>query len=182
MPFYPHVDIGCGVVALRTQFVGSDLPPDRKPLREANDRTVPLSAGNANAPDSWQDSPHASARIADLEAGAAAAAFDPDSNAESWRRQLGSLGSLNHFIEVSLDEEERVWLLLHSGSRGVGNKNRRAPHQGGAAAVCAAVHQAARPRPGLPRGDEFSTYIRQLRWAQKFALLNREEMMDRVRD
>lgn len=122
MPFYPHVDIGCGVVALRTQFVGSDLPPDRKPLREANDRTVPLSAGNANAPDSWQDSPHASARIADLEAGAAAAAFDPDSNAESWRRQLGSLGSLNHFIEVSLDEEERVWLLLHSGSRGVGNK------------------------------------------------------------
>jgi tRNA-splicing ligase RtcB len=95
---------------------------------------------------------------------------------------LGSLGSGNHFIEVSLDEADRVWLFLHSGSRGVGNKL-AAKH------IRVAQEQCARRHITLPDRDlaylvegepEFDAYIQALRWAQRFALLNREEMMDRV--
>jgi tRNA-splicing ligase RtcB len=95
---------------------------------------------------------------------------------------LGSLGSGNHFIEVSLDETDAVWLFLHSGSRGVGN--RIAGHH-----IKVAQEQMKKYWITLPDLDlaylvegtaEFDRYIADLRWAQHFALLNREEMMDRV--
>jgi tRNA-splicing ligase RtcB len=96
--------------------------------------------------------------------------------------QLGSLGSGNHFIEVTVDEQDRVWLFLHSGSRGVGNKIAQ-KH------IAIAQERARRDALDLPDRDlawldegtpEFDRYIAELRWAQHFALLNREEMMDRV--
>jgi tRNA-splicing ligase RtcB len=125
---------------------------------------------------------HTSVRIADLEARAESAHFDPADYAGNWRLQLGTLGSGNHFIEVSLDEEGRVWLFLHSGSRGVGNKI--AMHHIKVAQQQCAKRWIDLPHPDLAylvEGDiEFDTYIRELRWAQHFALLNREEMMDRV--
>src|SRR5262249_3257859 len=102
----------------------------------------------------------------------------------NWRLQLGSLGSGNHFIEVSLDESDRVWLFLHSGSRGVGNKLAQRH-------IKIAQAQMAKDRGTLPDRDlaylvqgreECSAYIRDLRWAQHFGLLNREEMMHRVVD
>jgi hypothetical protein len=98
--------------------------------------------------------------------------------------QLGSLGSGNHFIEVTADEENRVWLFLHSGSRGAGNKI-ASKH------IAIAQDRARREALDLPDRDlawldegtpEFDRYIAELRWAQHFALLNREEMMDRVAD
>jgi len=95
---------------------------------------------------------------------------------------LGSLGSGNHFIEVSLDEDDRVWLFLHSGSRGVGNKIAQ-HHIKVAQALCEKwwIELPDRDLAYLVQGtDEFWMYIRELRWAQKFALLNREEMMHRV--
>jgi tRNA-splicing ligase RtcB len=96
--------------------------------------------------------------------------------------QLGSLGSGNHFIEVTVDEEQRVWLFLHSGSRGVGNKI--AQHHIDVARRLCAQWWIELPDPDLAYlvegTDEFWAYMRDLRWAQKFALLNREEMMDRV--
>ena len=121
-------------------------------------------------------------RIDELEQLAEKSGFDPASYAGNWRLQLGTLGSGNHFIEVSLDEQDAVWLFLHSGSRGVGNKI--AMHH-------IKVAQALMERwwITLPDDDlaylvegtpEFSRYIAELRWAQHFALLNREEMMDRV--
>jgi tRNA-splicing ligase RtcB len=103
--------------------------------------------------------------------------------APNWRLQLGSLGSGNHFIEVSLDELDRVWLFLHSGSRGVGNKL-ATKH------IKIAQEQCRKRWISLPDADlaylvegdpEFWAYIRDLRWAQHFALLNRDEMMHRVR-
>jgi tRNA-splicing ligase RtcB len=99
-----------------------------------------------------------------------------------WWMQLGSLGGGNHFIEVSLDENQQVWLFLHSGSRGVGNKIAQL-YIKAASALCQR-RWIALPHPDLAylvEGDkEFTAYIQDLRWAQKFALLNREEMMDRV--
>lgn len=179
MPAAVGVDIGCGMIAVRTQFLAGDLPADRKPLREAIEASIPLSKGNYNT-DTARDS--AQARIEDLEARATNAHFNPESYAANWRMQLGTLGSGNHFIEVSLDEEDRVWLFLHSGSRGIGN--RIAVHHIKVAQAQCAKWWISLPDPDLAYlvegTDEFWTYIRELRWAQHFALLNREEMMDRV--
>lgn len=172
------VDIGCGMIAVRTQLSAGDLPRDRRPLREAIEQAIPLSAGHYNASLSHS----AEARTRKLARMAAGAHFDPAAYSANWRLQLGSLGSGNHFIEVSLDENDQVWLFLHSGSRGVGNKI--AQHH-----IEVAQHYAARNRITLPHPDlaylvegtpEFGRYIAEMRWAQHFALLNREEMMDRV--
>jgi tRNA-splicing ligase RtcB len=179
MPAAVGVDIGCGMIAVRTQYVAGDLPADRRPLREAIEAAVPLSAGKFN---DAVTRGHTNVRITDLEARAESAHFDPADYAANWRLQLGTLGSGNHFIEVSLDEEDRVWMFLHSGSRGVGNKIAMT-HIKVAQRQCA-ERWIDLPDPDLAylvEGDqEFETYIRELRWAQHFALLNREEMMDRL--
>ena len=178
IPAAVGVDIGCGMIAVRTQFTRDDLPSERTSVREAIERAIPLSAGGYNRKVVATAAP----RIAELEALAELAGLDPSSYAGHWRVQLGSLGSGNHFIEISLDEQDRVWTFLHSGSRGIGNKI--AQHH-----ITVAADVARRYWIDLPDSDlaylvegtpEFSRYIRELRWAQHFALLNREEMMDRV--
>jgi tRNA-splicing ligase RtcB len=179
MPAAVGVDIGCGMIAVRTQYRADDLPTDRRPLRESIEAAVPLSAGKYNDAVTRE---HTEARIADLTARAESAKFDPADYAGNWTMQLGSLGSGNHFIEVSLDEDDGVWLFLHSGSRGVGNKI--ATHHIKVAQTQCAKRWIDLPDPDLAYlvegDDEFWKYIRELRWAQHFALLNREEMMDRV--
>ncbi|MDQ4085291.1 MAG: RtcB family protein [Actinomycetota bacterium] len=179
IPAAVGVDIGCGMIAVQTQLNARDLPADRRPLREAIEEAVPLSAGHYNR-DVTRD--HTKWRVDQLERDADAAGFDPDGYDRRWRLQLGTLGSGNHFIEVSLDENDDVWLFLHSGSRGVGNKIAQY-HIKEAQRLC------RKRRVNLPDRDlaylvegtgEFDKYIRELRWAQQFALLNREEMMDRV--
>ncbi|MBD8058563.1 RtcB family protein [Cellulomonas sp. JH27-2] len=180
IPAAVGVDIGCGMIAVRTQWTAEQVRAegDLSSLRRAIEKAVPLSAGAAN-----QDlTASAAARVTLLEQEAAAAGFDPDQRLGRWRLQLGSLGSGNHFIEVSADETGTVWLFLHSGSRGVGNKI--AQHH-----IAVARELCARWWIGLPDRDlaylvegtdEFWSYVRELRWAQHYALLNREEMMDRV--
>jgi tRNA-splicing ligase RtcB len=116
IPAAVGVDIGCGMIAVRTQFRAVDLPRNRDAVHAAIARAVPLSAGRYNK----QLQPTAKARVNRLEN--TAGVHQADGASPNWRLQLGSLGSGNHFIEVSLDEDERVWLFLHSGSRGVGNK------------------------------------------------------------
>lgn len=178
MPAAVGVDIGCGMIAVQTQFEASDLPADRRTVREQIERAIPLSAGKANRKVVATAAP----RVAELEALAEAKGFDPSRYAGNWREQLGSLGSGNHFIEVSLDERDRVWLFLHSGSRGVGNKI--AQHHIAVAKRLAKQWWIDLPDPDLAYlvegTPEFTRYIAELRWAQHFALLNREEMMDRV--
>jgi len=134
-----------------------------------------MSAGRNNR----SLTPTARARVAELERMATRdyAAIDP-----SWRLALGTLGGGNHFIELATDEEDRVWLTLHSGSRGIGNRI-------GNMHIKRAQQRARREKIDLPDNDlaflvegtpEFDEYIRDLRWAQEFARLNRDEMMDRV--
>jgi len=172
------VDIGCGMIAVLTQYRAAELPADRRPLREAIERAIPLSAGRYNRKVAATAEP----RVLEMLEMALAAGFEPGRYSATWERQLGTLGSGNHFIEVCLDEEDRVWLFLHSGSRGIGN--RIAQHHITEARLLARQQRIDLPDPDLAyltEGTaEFDAYIRELRWAQHFALLNREEMMDRV--
>jgi tRNA-splicing ligase RtcB len=164
---------------VRTQFTRDHLAGrDLDVLHEQISRSVPLSAGHDNPKVRETAAP----RVEELRA--LPGAGQADAVAGRWPLQLGSLGSGNHFIEVSLDEAERVWLFLHSGSRGVGNRL-ASKH------IRVAQEQCARRSVTLPDRDlaylvegepEFDSYIEALRWAQRFAYLNREEMMDRVVD
>ncbi|GAA3464960.1 RtcB family protein [Saccharothrix longispora] len=179
IPAAVGVDIGCGMIAVRTPFTGDDFRSRRlAPLRQAIERAVPLSAGKYNK--TLTDT--ARERVEVLDRHAEDAGFDPASHAGNWRLQLGTLGSGNHFIEITLDETDRVWLFLHSGSRGVGNKIAQ-KH------IRIARQQCERRGIDLPDPDlaylvededQFWRYVEEMRWAQEFAWLNREEMMDRV--
>jgi tRNA-splicing ligase RtcB (3'-phosphate/5'-hydroxy nucleic acid ligase) len=179
IPAAVGVDIGCGMQAVRTQFTAEDMRRrgNLASLREAIEAAIPLSAGKYNDVVSGTGTAERTAALEETEGAASADAIAPN-----WRLQLGSLGSGNHFIEVSLDELDRVWLFLHSGSRGVGNRL-ASKH------IKTARHLCERWRISLPDPDlaylvegtdEFWAYIRDLRWAQKFALLNRAEMMHRM--
>ena len=181
IPAAVGVDIGCGMMAVRTQSTADELPSNRATLRRAIEAAIPVSAGNYNK---RMHSTHTEALVADLENTATSTGVDPDRYSPNWRLQLGTLGSGNHFIEVSADEEDRVWLFLHSGSRGVGNRIAQR-HIKIAQQLC---EKWWIPLPDrdlaylVEDTDEFWTYIRDLRWAQRFALLNRQEMMHRVQD
>jgi tRNA-splicing ligase RtcB len=181
IPAAVGVDIGCGMIAVRTGFTRTEVTGAGRSLADLRKRieaAVPLSAGHYNG--AVTDT--ARARVATLTEHAERAGFDPAAYAKNWPLQLGSLGSGNHFIEVTADEEHRVWLFLHSGSRGVGNRIAQR-HIRMAQELCR-KWWIPLPDPDLAYlvegTDEFWAYIRELRWAQEFALLNREEMMDRV--
>jgi tRNA-splicing ligase RtcB len=181
IPAAVGVDIGCGMIAVRTQFTRDEFTAHSMPLatlRLAIEHAVPLSAGAANQKLTATAQP----RVELLGKKAAEAGFDPGSYARKWDVQLGTLGSGNHFIEVTVDEQDRVWLFLHSGSRGVGNRIAQY-HINVARELCERwwIRLPDRDLAYLVEDtDEFWHYIRELRWAQEFALLNREEMMDRV--
>jgi tRNA-splicing ligase RtcB len=181
MPACAGVDLGCGMRAVRTQLTAADARRigDLGKLRSAIESVIPLSAGKYNTAIYSQET---DARIADLEQ--RQSADSAEKIAPNWRMQLGSLGSGNHFVECSLDEQDRLWLFLHSGSRGVGNKL-AGKHIRMAQDLCKRWWITL-PDPDLAYlaegTDEFWAYIRDLRWAQHFALLNREEMMHRVID
>lgn len=176
IPAAVGVDIGCGMCAVRTQWTVNDL--DRSnlaTLRELIEQEIPLSAGKYNT----TLTETAEQRCAELDM---SARFDPAGYAANWKLQLGTLGSGNHFIEITADEQQRVWAFLHSGSRGIGNKIAQR-HIKVARELCE-KWWISLPDPDLAYlvegTDEFWSYIRELRWAQHFALLNRDEMMDRV--
>jgi tRNA-splicing ligase RtcB len=178
IPAAVGVDIGCGMAAVRTQYHRDDLVGDLRRLRTSIEEAVPLSAGSYNS----RLTESARRRVDQLTGEAEKARFDPLRYAKNWTLQLGTLGSGNHFIEVCHDESGAVWLFLHSGSRGIGN--RIATHH-----IQVARQLMEQRRIDLPDrdlayleegSDEFDAYLRELRWAQNFALINRDEMMDRV--
>lgn len=175
IPAAVGVDIGCGMIAVKTQFKKEDLPKDLAKLRTSIERSIPLSAGSYNT----KLTASAAERITYLEG---KAEKDYKKFVDNWNLHLGTLGSGNHFIEITLDETDSVWLFLHSGSRGIGNKIAQF-HIAKAQELCKKWYitlqdpDLAYLIEGTP---EFWDYMKDLRWAQEFALLNREEMMDRV--
>ncbi len=183
IPAAVGVDIGCGMIAVRTNKTRRALPRDLSPLVNLFSRSIPAGVGRerkAAKGDSQRAQTRRAARWLEddplphlpAERGKAGPeGFDQDRAL----RQLGTLGSGNHFVEVCLDEDDRVWIVLHSGSRGIGNAIattfiRRAQQENTA-------KLEDRDLAAL-RGPSFELYVDMMEWAQRYAFANREFMMD----
>src|SRR3954453_6025902 len=177
IPAAVGVDIGCGMIAVRTPLTRADIR-DPAAIRAGIERRIPTSAGRNNA----KLTPSAAARVATLEQFATETRATPDQYDKNWRLALGTLGGGHHFIELAEDADGAGWLTLHSGSRGVGN--RIGSHYIKVAQDVCRTRQVTLPDRDLAYLPEdhpaFTAYLRDLHWAQQFALHNRNEMMDRV--
>jgi tRNA-splicing ligase RtcB len=114
IPAAVGVDIGCGMIAVKTPLTRADLP-ELQAIRQGIERRIPMSAGKFNTKVSASARP----RIDELRTLASGRDLNKEFGTKSWELELGTLGGGNHFIEVCLDETEHVWLTLHSGSRGI---------------------------------------------------------------
>jgi tRNA-splicing ligase RtcB len=171
------VDIGCGMAAVETSLRAHDLPDDLRALRSAIERAIPVGfdAHDAAAWEGTSDELRAEGRA--LMQGYDELAFRPKGLEQKVTRQLGTLGGGNHFIEVCLDTDDKVWLLLHSGSRNIGktlaeHHVERAQHLKHNEALVdrdLAVFLAGTP--------QFEAYRRDLFWAQRYAAFNRAVML-----
>ncbi|WP_165668129.1 RtcB family protein [Metapseudomonas otitidis] len=187
IPAAVGVDIGCGMVAARTSLTASDLPDNLAGLRSAIEKAVPhgrsVSRGGRDK-GAWEDVPE----LADHAWSALAGRFKvitdkyPRLEKTNNRKHLGTLGTGNHFIEVCLDEAQRVWFMLHSGSRGVGNAI-------GSLFIELAQADMRQHIANLPDRDlayfeegsqHFDDYVEAVGWAQDFAKQNRALMMHAV--
>lgn len=176
IPAAVGVDLGCGMMAVRTSLAASDLPDNLSAARSAIEAAVPH--GRAG----WTDVPDAVGRAwsSDLAADFAKICDKHPAIAKSNHVvHLGTLGTGNHFIELCLDESDQVWVMLHSGSRGVGNRI-------GSYFIERAKEDMRRWHVNLPDQDlaylvegseHFDDYVEALDWAQRFARMNREQMM-----
>ncbi len=184
IPAAVGVDIGCGMMAVRTSLTASDLPDNLGRVRSAIEAAVPHGRdhnGGKGDTGAWSDVPD---HVASVWAG-----FEPgfkrivDKHPKVERSNnvvhLGTLGTGNHFVEVCLDEADRVWFMLHSGSRGVGGRI-------GSLFVALAKkdmegHLGQLPDKNLAYLSEgnqhFDDYMEAVGWAQEFALASREIMM-----
>lgn len=179
IPAAVGVDIGCGMIAVETPLTATDIADlSLAELRDSVESAIPLSPGVYNSGTGRYD--FTQARLDMLTELAERTGVDL-SHSPTWQRQLGSLGGGNHFIELCLDERDRVWLFLHSGSRGVGNKIAK-KHIKIAERLCKQwwIDLPTPELAYLPQGTpEFTAYLADLKWAQTFAYENRAEMMDR---
>jgi tRNA-splicing ligase RtcB len=184
IPAAVGVDIGCGMNAVRTSLTAHDLPDTLARLRSAIEAAVPVGF-NQHEWDKVRGSAHQ--RIAralddrlDRIVGKHPGLMKMQRQfARTWVCQIGTLGGGNHFIELCLDEESRVWVMLHSGSRGTGNVIGRYFIE--AARKDMRRHKINLPDRNLSYFSEGSTwfddYVEAVDWAQDYALTNRREMM-----
>ncbi len=187
IPAAVGVDIGCGMMAVETSLNASHLPDNLKGLRSAIEKAVPhgrTSHGGRGDRGAWHSIPERQAEAWKGLAGTykSIARKHPKLGEGNDVNHLGTLGTGNHFIEVCLDEAERVWFMLHSGSRGVGNRI-------GSYFIEMAKQEMKRHARNLPdvnlayleEGTEhFADYVEAVGWAQRFAMTNRQLMMDAV--
>jgi tRNA-splicing ligase RtcB len=183
IPAAVGVDIGCGMNAVRLSLTARQLPDSLARVRAAIERAVPVGFDEHGDSGSRRDAcaplarrlesiVHKHPKIAKMQR----------QHESKWVRQMGSLGGGNHFIEVCLDEGAHLWVMLHSGSRGVGN--------------CIGQYFIARAREAMQKRDAhlpdhdlawfdegtqvFDDYVQAVGWAQDYALANRGEMMDLI--
>ncbi|WP_084418003.1 RtcB family protein [Henriciella litoralis] len=187
IPAAVGVDIGCGMMAVRTSLTASQLPDSLGSIRSAIEKAVPhgRTAGRGRRDKgSWENPP----KSADDVWMGMKDKFDlitdkhPAIAKSNNHKHLGTLGTGNHFIEICLDESDRVWIMLHSGSRGVGNRI-------GSYFIELAKKDMRKwfinlPDENLsyfPEGtDHFDDYVEAVDWAQSFAAANRTVMMANV--
>jgi tRNA-splicing ligase RtcB (3'-phosphate/5'-hydroxy nucleic acid ligase) len=187
IPAAVGVDIGCGMMAAKTTLNARDLPDNLGPLRSAIEKAIPHGLTpkfRGRDRGSWENPPAAvDAAWAQLKH-----EFDaicektPKLERTNNYRHLGTLGSGNHFVEVCLDEQDAVWFMLHSGSRGVGNAI--GSHFIELAQQDMRHHIANLPDKDLAYLEEgtehYDDYVEAVGWAQKFARMNREVMMQNL--
>jgi len=187
IPAAVGVDIGCGMIAARTSLVASQLPDHLFALRTAIEAAVPhgrTDNGGRNDKGAWSHLPEAQrAAWSQMKPGYdALVAQHQKLDRGSHATHLGTLGTGNHFIELCLDEQDHVWFMLHSGSRGVGNRI-------GSYFIELARQDMKRWFINLPDADlgyfaegseHFDEYVAAVTWAQEYARINRELMMQAV--
>jgi tRNA-splicing ligase RtcB len=188
IPAAVGVDIGCGMAAVRTSLNARDLPDGLGELRTEIEAAVPhgrTANGGPGDLGSWRGGPpERVVRAWEELAPGYAAVIELEPQAAHGRTvdHLGTLGTGNHFVEICLDEADAVWVMLHSGSRGVGNKF-------GTRFIELAKQEMRRWFVNLPDEDlaylpegsrHFNAYVRAVTWAQRYALVNRRLMLDAV--
>lgn len=187
IPAAVGVDIGCGMMAVKTTLHANQLPSDLKPLRAAIEKAVPhgrTNQGGRGDRGAWQDVPERNwQQWLKLQTGyQRIIEKHPKLDRGNHVNHLGTLGTGNHFIEVCLDERDYVWFMLHSGSRGVGN--RIGTYFIELARVDMRQHIANLPDRDLAYFQEgsrhFDDYWEAVYWSQEFARINRDLMMDAI--
>jgi RNA-splicing ligase RtcB len=174
IPSAVGVDIGCGMIAAELDVTEDQLPDSLEPLLARIERAIPAGVGRGHG------------TVADR-AGRWLAQHRPATDlskaqVQKAATQFGTLGSGNHFFELCLDERGRVWVVLHSGSRGIGNQLAQMH-------IARARRLAKHAQLGLEDPDlawftqgtpEFAAYVADMLWAQEYAKANRDQMMDRA--
>ena len=188
VPAAVGVDLGCGMMAVETSLRAADLPDSLAPVRSAIEAAVPhgrTGGGRRNDRGAWGEVPDRVGQrwaIELAERFAGITAKHPKLADANHVVHLGTLGTGNHFVELCLDERDHVWVMLHSGSRGVGNRI-------GSYFIALARDEMRRwfvrlPDENLaylPEGSEhFDDYVEAVAWAQDFARINRELMLAAV--
>jgi len=190
IPAAVGVDLGCGMMAVQLNIAAKHLPDSLAAMRTAIEAAVPHGRSNNGAAGdrgAWGDIPHDVDVTWRSRVGVAAydelCARHPKMRAHNTVGHLGTLGTGNHFIEVCLDTVNRVWVMLHSGSRGAGNRI-------GSYFIELAKNDMRAAHGALPENDDlayltegtkhFDDYVAAVGWAQDFARANREIMMIRA--
>lgn len=188
IPAAVGVDLGCGMMAVKTSLTASQLPESLTALRHRIEQKVPHgmspksrgmrdSGSWAHAPqdvlDAWAPLSQGFTQLVEKH---------PFLKNTNNLNQLGTLGSGNHFIELCLDEDQAVWVMLHSGSRGVGNRiGTHFIEQAKKDMERWFIQLPDKDLAYLPEGsDQFRDYVQAVGWAQDFARTNREVMMART--
>ena len=189
VPAAVGVDIGCGMMAVQTSLNADQLPDNLRKIRRAIEKAVPhgrTDHGGRNDSGAWPELPRRQTNVwKQLKPGYdAIVERHPRLDRGNHVNHLGTLGTGNHFIEVCLDENDRVWFMLHSGSRGVGNRI-------GTYFIELAKKDLRHQIANLPDKDlayfeegaeHFDDYVEAVSWAQEFARYNRLLMMEQVVD
>ena len=194
IPAAVGVDIGCGMCATRTNLTASDLPDNLSGMRSAIEAAIPHGRTNHGKPGdrgAWGNAPANAKDAFNVMRAGIETLIDKHPKLlktgtieHRGGNHMGTLGTGNHFIEVCLDEDNCVWIMLHSGSRGIGNAI-------GMYFINLAKQDMRKwfinlpddDLAYLPEGtDHFTDYVRAVEWAQKYAATNRAVMMERAKD
>ena len=182
IPAAVGVDIGCGMCAIQTSLTSFDLPDSLSDIRNEIEETVPVGfASHYEVPKAIENTWYSQLKRDYENIEAKNPDFAPKKSAAL---QMGTLGGGNHFIEICLDENDSVWIMLHSGSRNIGNRI-------GSYFITKAKEEMERLGLYVPNKDlsyltegteYFNDYVEAVDWAQKYARLNRDAMLDQVID